>query len=374
MKKSKLRVIVSGGGTGGHVFPALAIANAIRKAAEGCEILFIGAKDRMEMKLVPAAGYPIEGLWISGLERRLTLKNLAFPLKVLLSMMKAGRVIKHFGPDAVVGVGGFASGPVLRVAVSRKIPTLIQEQNSYPGITNKILSRHVDRICVAYDTMDRFFPAGKIVVTGNPIRQDILESKATKDEAMAFFGLTPGKKTVLIVGGSLGARSINMAIENAIPELLNHQIQLIWQTGKGSYDKALEATRAQQPGDIKVLDFISRMDLAYRAADLVVSRAGAIAISELSAMAKPAILVPYPFAAEDHQKKNAMACAERNAAVMIPDQEADRRLATVILDLIAQPGKLESLGAGISKMAHVDAADRIASEVMKLIKEKTGGH
>jgi UDP-N-acetylglucosamine--N-acetylmuramyl-(pentapeptide) pyrophosphoryl-undecaprenol N-acetylglucosamine transferase len=374
MKKSNLKVIISGGGTGGHIFPALAIANAIRKADEGSEILFIGAKGRMEMKLVPAAGYPIEGLWISGLVRRLTLKNLAFPLKVLVSMMKARRVIKHFGPDAVIGVGGFASGPTLRVAVSKKIPTLIQEQNSYPGITNKILSRHVDRICVAYDSMGRFFPAEKIVVTGNPIRQDILESKATREEALAFFGLAPGKKTVLVVGGSLGARSINMAIENAIPDLLEHQIQLIWQTGKGYYDKAFEATRGQQSGDIKVLDFIGRMDLAYRAADLVVSRAGAIAISELSAMAKPAILVPYPFAAEDHQQKNAMACAERNAAVMVPDQEAGRRLATVIQDLISQPGKLASLGASISTMAHLDSADRIAAEVLKLIEEKTGGH
>ncbi|MEW6469788.1 MAG: undecaprenyldiphospho-muramoylpentapeptide beta-N-acetylglucosaminyltransferase [Bacteroidota bacterium] len=360
----QLKVIISGGGTGGHIFPAIAIANALKEKVKEIDFLFVGAEGRMEMEKVPAAGYRIEGLWISGLQRRLTLKNLAFPLKVISSLMKAKRILKRFRPDVVIGTGGYASGPMLRVAASRGIPTLIQEQNSFPGITNKLLAGKVDRICVAYQGMEKYFPAAKLVLTGNPVRQEVVMLDGKHEPALAHFGLEGSKKTILIIGGSLGARTINESIAASLRLFSEQGIQLIWQTGKSYYGKA----KTMESGSVKVFDFISRMDLAYAAADLVISRAGAISVSELCLTGKAAILVPSPNVAEDHQTKNAMALADKEAAWLVKDGEAVEKLGKRAVDLVNDAITLERLRMNISKLAVRDSAGRIADEVLKLVK------
>ena len=365
-QSENIRVILSGGGTGGHIFPAVAIANAIKAAAPQAEIRFVGAKGRMEMEKVPAAGYPIEGLWISGLQRRLTADNLLFPFKVISSLYKARKIIKSFKPDVVIGTGGYASGPTLRAASGAGIPTLIQEQNSFPGITNKMLAAKADIICVAYQGMEKFFPASKIKLTGNPVRSDIEFSNISKSETLAQFGLQEGKTTLLVVGGSLGARTINQSIEAGINTLAEAGIQLIWQTGKNFAPLASKALAPYEGKGFITMPFIKEMDKAYAAADIVVSRAGAIAISELCITGKPSILVPSPNVAEDHQTKNAMALSTRNAAILVKDSEAAESLVSKITELAADPAEQLRLNANISAMAIRNSAQQIAEYAFML--------
>ena len=366
---SNSKIIISGGGTGGHVFPAIAIANAIKEIKPEIEILFIGAEGKIEMEKVPAAGFKIEGLWISGLQRKLTIKNLSFPFKVIFSLLKTSRIIGKFKPDVVVGVGGYASGPTLRVASMKKIPTLIQEQNSYPGITNKMLAKSVNKICVAYQGMDKFFPNEKISITGNPVRKDILNTENKKEEAINFFDLDRSKKTILIIGGSLGARTINESINKNLNLFVENNLQIIWQKGKTFYTVAKENIEKNNNKNLKVFEFINRMDLAYSAADLVVSRAGAIAISELCIVGKPAILVPSPNVSEDHQTKNALALVNENAALLVKDIESREILGEEIIKLINNTEKQNQLSSNIKKLAKPDAANVIANEVLELIKK-----
>ena len=361
-----IRVILSGGGTGGHIFPAVAIANAIKAAVPKAEILFVGAKGRMEMEKVPAAGYPIEGLWISGLQRRLTTDNLMFPFKVAASLYNARKIIKSFKPDVVIGTGGYASGPTLRMASWLGIPTLIQEQNSFPGITNKMLASRADRICVAYEGMEKFFPAAKIRLTGNPVRNDIEFNSKTKEEALNHFNLQLHKTTVLVVGGSLGARTINHSINAGLNRLAEANIQLIWQTGKHYADIASKSVTEYKQKGIITLPFIKEMDNAYAAADIVVSRAGAIAISELCITGKPCILVPSPNVAEDHQTKNARSLSERGASLLISDKEAPEKLIEAILSLASNTTEQEKLSKNISTLAKHNSAAQIASQVFEL--------
>lgn len=361
------RIIISGGGTGGHVFPAIAIANALKKIQPESEILFVGANGRMEMEKVPEAGYKIVGLNIMGFQRRLTFKNLIFPFKVLGSLMKAKSVLKNFKPDVVVGVGGYASGPVLRVATNRKIKTLIQEQNSFPGVTNRILSAKVSRICVAYEGMERFFPESKIIMTGNPVREEVVEIQGKNEQGLSFFGLRPDKKTILVVGGSLGARTINESLLQHLETIKNSGVQLIWQTGKNFFAFENNASLNQPEQGIVVLPFIKQMDMAYAAADIIISRAGAIAISELCLIGKPVILVPSPNVSEDHQTKNAMALTKVEAAVMIKDVEAKEILVHETLRLLADDEICASLSRNILKLGKRNAADTIAGIIMDLI-------
>ncbi len=368
--RHRLNVIISGGGTGGHIFPAIAIANALKKKVPEVNILFIGAKGKMEMEKVPAAGYPIEGLWISGLQRKLTLKNLAFPLKVISSMMKAGRIMKKFKPDVVIGVGGFASGPTLRVATNKRIPTLIQEQNSFPGITNKLLAKKVDKICVAYDGMEKFFPKEKIILTGNPIRRDMIETEGKQEEAFSFFKLSPEKPVVLVVGGSQGALSINKSIHGHLNQFSEQDIQLIWQTGKYYYQTAKEVAGEFHDKGIRIVEFIDRMDNAYAIANVIISRAGAIAISEICAVGKPTVFVPLPSAAEDHQTKNAQALVEKNAAMLIKDQDANETLVDTVIQLVRNREKQTELNHNLLKLARKDADEKIADEILSLINYK----
>jgi UDP-N-acetylglucosamine--N-acetylmuramyl-(pentapeptide) pyrophosphoryl-undecaprenol N-acetylglucosamine transferase len=364
------RIIISGGGTGGHIFPAIAIANALKVREPDVEILFIGAKGRMEMEKVPAAGYKIRGLWISGLQRRATLKNLSFPLKVIFSLIQADQILAKFKPDAVIGVGGYASGPTLRVAVRRKIPTLIQEQNSFPGITNKLLSGKVDKICVAYEGMGRFFPAGKIVLTGNPVRQDII-TPGNKTEALEHFHLNKEKRVALIIGGSLGAGTINKSVLHYLYQQDRQEhFQLLWQTGNYHYNLIKSNQKIQNREDVHIYPFIDRMDLAYAAADIIVSRAGAIAISELCIIGKPVILIPSPNVAEDHQTKNAEALVRKSAALMLKDNEAVDKLFGLIKELAADKGLQNELSRNIKSMSLPEAASVIAEETMKLIRKK----
>jgi UDP-N-acetylglucosamine--N-acetylmuramyl-(pentapeptide) pyrophosphoryl-undecaprenol N-acetylglucosamine transferase len=362
------RIIISGGGTGGHIYPAVAIANQIKAISPKSEILFVGAKGRMEMTRVPEAGYKIVGLWISGLQRRLTLDNLSFPLKVLSSIRASHKIIKDFKPDAVVGVGGYASGPLLYAATAKGIPSLIQEQNSYAGITNKLLAKRVGKVCVAYENMESFFPAEKLVLTGNPVRQDILDITEKRREALLHFGLTSEKKTILVIGGSLGARTINYSIAGGLAQLAESGYQLIWQTGKGFYTEAKELEANYTEKGIRVFDFIKRMDLAYAAADIVVSRAGALSISELCLAAKPCILVPSPNVAEDHQTKNAMALVQQHAAILVKDVEASQKLIPATLQLAQDEQEQKRLSDNIKKMARPNAAAEIVNELVKLIK------
>ncbi|MFD1469439.1 undecaprenyldiphospho-muramoylpentapeptide beta-N-acetylglucosaminyltransferase [Hymenobacter caeli] len=361
-----LRIIISGGGTGGHIFPAVAIANELRRRYPDAAILFVGANGRMEMTRVPEAGYDIVGLDISGLQRRLTPQNLLFPVKVFRSVRKAGKLIEEFLPDAVVGVGGYASAPVLLAAASRAVPSLIQEQNSYAGLVNKLLSRRVGRICVAYDGMEKFFPADKIVLTGNPVRAEI--EGGDRAEALQFFGLDPAKKTLLVVGGSLGARTLNLATAAALPRLQAAGVQLLWQTGKLYFPEAETQAAPYAADGLHALEFIRRMDLAYAAADVVVSRAGALSVSELCLTGKASILVPSPNVAEDHQTKNALALMNKGAAVLITDEHAPERLYDEALRLLADPERQQQLQTRVRELARPNATTAIVDELLKLIK------
>ena len=363
---NNIRVILSGGGTGGHIFPAVAIANAIKETAPGAEIMFVGAKGRMEMEKVPAAGYPIEGLWISGLQRRLTVDNLMFPFKVISSLYNARKIIKSFKPDVVVGTGGYASGPTLQIASWLGIPTLIQEQNSFPGITNKMLASKANKICVAYPGMEKFFPESKISITGNPVRHDIEFNKCTRTEALKHFGLSEGKIILLVVGGSLGARTINHSIHAGLRMLADSNIQLIWQTGKLYGIQAAKAVTEYKLNGIITVPFIKEMDMAYSAADIVVSRAGAIAISELCLTGKPSILVPSPNVAEDHQTKNALALSSRDAAILVKDSDAHASLISTITTLATDFTEQKKLSTNISSMAIRNSARQIAEHVFEL--------
>ena len=363
----KHKFIISGGGTGGHIFPAISIANALKKQMPDADILFVGALGRMEMERVPAAGYPIEGLPVSGFDRKNMLRNVKVLFNLVQSMILARRIIKKFNPEVVIGVGGYASAPTLRAASALGIPTLIQEQNSYAGVTNKLLAKKARKICVAYDGMERFFQQGKIVLTGNPVRQDLFAIAPKTDEAYQFFGLDPKKRTILVVGGSLGARTLNQSMIAGLEKILKTDVQVIWQTGKFYIDSARKAAESYVSPALVVTDFVSRMDLAYSIADLVVSRAGASSISELCLLAKPVILVPSPNVAEDHQTQNALALVRKDAAVMIKDMDAMEQLVDSALKLIEDESELTKLSKNILKLAEKDSADRIAVEVMKLI-------
>lgn len=360
------RIIISGGGTGGHIYPAISIANALKLIDPTIEILFVGAQGRMEMEKVPAAGYKIVGLPIAGIQRSLSLSNLALPFKLIKSLNEAGRVIDEFKPDAVVGVGGYASGPVLYMANRKKIPTLIQEQNSYAGVTNKILSKKASCICTAYDGMERFFPAQSIIKTGNPVRQDLVNLNEKRAEAYTFFGLDPNKKTVLILGGSLGARTINRTIASYLEQVKDQDFQLLWQTGKFYIADSKKAVEESGATNVKEMDFIYRMDLAYAVADVVVSRAGAGTISELCLVAKPCILVPSPNVSEDHQTKNAMALVNVDAALLVTDAYCNERLMKEVVALVKSPEKCMLLTKNIAKLGIANSAERIANEILKI--------
>lgn len=364
------KIIISGGGSGGHIFPAIAIANALKQIDSSIEILFVGAKGKMEMERVPKAGYPIKGLWISGFQRQLTVRNLMFPFKLISSLVKAFGIVRSFKPDVVVGVGGYASGPTLEMAARSGVPTLIQEQNSYAGVTNRLLAKKVNKVCVAYEGMDRFFPKENIVFTGNPIRQEITQIEGKRAEAMKHFGLDPTKKTIVVVGGSLGARTINNNIEASFDGFANHQeIQVLWQSGK-LYIEEFKAKKACQLPNVHLTKFIDRMDLAYAAADLVISRAGAATISELCLVQKPAILMPSPNVSEDHQTKNALALVEKDAAVMVKDKEGAEKMFQTALDLLNDEAKRKSLSENVGKLGMKDSAQTIAKEVLKLVDGK----
>ncbi|HLP05326.1 MAG TPA: undecaprenyldiphospho-muramoylpentapeptide beta-N-acetylglucosaminyltransferase [Paludibacter sp.] len=363
----KRKFIISGGGTGGHIFPAISIANALKKRLPDAEILFVGAVGRMEMERVPAAGYPIEGLPVSGFNRKNMLKNIRVAWDLLHSLVLARKIIRRFKPDAAIGVGGYASAPTLRAASAFGVPTIIQEQNSYAGVTNKLLAQKAERICVAYEGMERFFPKGKIVLTGNPVRQDLFAVPPKSAEAYDFFHFSPEKKTILVVGGSLGARTINRSVVAALAKIAASGVQVIWQTGKLYIEEARKAAGAFTIPGLLVTDFVSRMDFAYSVADLVVSRAGASSISELCLLAKPVVLVPSPNVAEDHQTQNALALVKKDAAVMIKDAEALEQLVDVALGLIHDESRLQLLAENIAGLAEKDSADRIAAEVLKII-------
>lgn len=362
------RVIISGGGTGGHIFPAVSIANAIRELRPEADILFVGAEGRMEMQRVPDAGYRIIGLPIAGFDRKHLWKNIAVLVKIVRSQWKAKSIIREFKPDIAVGVGGYASGPLLKTASMMGIPTLLQEQNSYAGVTNKLLAKKAKKICVAYEGMEKFFPADKIILTGNPVRQNLLTNKYTKTEALQNFGFSEGKKTILVLGGSLGARTINQTLMDALETIkANPDIQFIWQTGKIYIDEVRQAVAKSSFTNLFVTDFIKEMDKAYAAADLVISRAGAGSISEFCLLEKPVILVPSPNVAEDHQTKNALALANKDAAIYVKDAEAHDQLMPIALQTVKDDAKLASLRENIVKLALPDSAKIIANEVLKLI-------
>ena len=367
----KLRIIISGGGTGGHIFPAVSIANAIRAKHPDADILFVGALGRMEMQRVPDAGYKIVGLPICGFDRKNMLKNIAVLYKIWKSQRMAKKIIRQFRPMAAVGVGGYASGPTLNECAKHGIPCLIQEQNSYAGVTNKILAKKVDRICVAYDGMERFFPADKIVKTGNPVRQALLDTKLTQAEARRSLGLDETKKTVLIVGGSLGARTMNESVMQHLDDIKASGVQFVWQTGKYYHASILERLKGRDDLPmLKVTDFISDMGAAYKAADLVISRAGASSISEFCLIGKPVILVPSPNVAEDHQTKNAMALVDKDAALYVKDADAPSQVIGLAVKTVKDDARLAALAANIKKLALPDSADTIAAEVVELARSK----
>lgn len=363
-----LRIMISGGGTGGHIFPAVAIANAIKEREPGTQFLFVGAEGKMEMDKVPAAGYRIEGLPIRGFQRRALWKNIGLPWRVFRSMWKARGLVRSFKPHVAVGVGGYASGPLLRAAQGAGVPTLIQEQNSHPGVTNRLLARRVDRICVAYDGMEKYFPREKILMTGNPVRQDVVRLAGKHPRGLEHFGLSGERPIVFVTGGSLGARGVNRAIEAALPRLKEAGVQLIWQTGTPYFAQANTAAERNGYAACKVLEFVAKMDLAYAIADLVVARAGAMSISELCLVGKPCILVPLPTAAEDHQTKNARALSDRGAAVLVRDDRAEAELGDAILRLVADAAERTRLREAIAGMGQADAADAIAAEVIRLAR------
>ena len=364
--REDLRIIISGGGTGGHIFPAISIANAVKALRPGVKILFVGAIDRMEMQRVPAAGYEIKGLPICGFDRQHKLRNIKVLFKIWKSQRMAKKIIKDFRPQVAVGVGGYASGPTLNMAAAKGIPCLLQEQNSYAGVTNKLLAKKAAKICVAYEGMERFFPAEKIMMTGNPVRQQLLDTTISHEDAVRSFGFAPTKKVVLIVGGSLGARTLNESVLQHLDQIRKSDVQFIWQTGKFYSAEISERLKGQDIPNLTVTDFISDMGVAYKAADLVVSRAGAGSISEFCLLGKPVILVPSPNVAEDHQTKNAMALVNKAAALYVKDAEADKILLPLAIDTAKDDAKLQSLHENILKMALPDSADIIAKEVIKL--------
>jgi UDP-N-acetylglucosamine--N-acetylmuramyl-(pentapeptide) pyrophosphoryl-undecaprenol N-acetylglucosamine transferase len=364
--KSK-KIIISGGGTGGHIFPAIAIANALKAIDPATEILFVGAKGRMEMEKVPAAGYKIIGLEIQGIQRKSIWKNIMFPVKLMLSVRRSVDIIKDFKPDAVVGVGGYASGPLLYAASVRKIPYLIQEQNSYAGITNKWLGKHAKKICVAFDGMEKFFPADRIIKTGNPIRKDSVNIAGKQMQALELFKLSAFKKTILVTGGSLGAGTLNKSIMAGLDKLIAADVQVIWQTGKFYYKGIIEKLGEDYNPNIRILEFLNRMDLAYAAADVIISRAGAGTIAELYMIKKPVILVPSPNVAEDHQTKNALALVQENAAVFIADRDAEQKLVDKAIELLNDKDLQKKLSTNIAKMAMPNADEVIAKEVLKMV-------
>ncbi len=364
-----MKIIISGGGTGGHIFPAIAIARALQRRKPDVEILFVGAQHRMEMEKVPAAGYRIIGLPVAGLQRRLTWKNLTFLPKLFISLTKCQGIINSFKPDVVIGVGGYASGPMLKTAQRNKIPTVIQEQNSYAGLTNKLLGRKATKICVAYDGMDKYFPSSKIVFTGNPIRKGMQNLVMNSPEAFEYFGFSPDKPTLLVVGGSLGAKSINESMAFNLDELILKKVQVIWQTGKTYYDTARNELTKYSDHKVKVVDFINRMDYAFSIADVIISRAGAGTISELYAVGKPVILVPSPNVAEDHQTKNAMALVNKNAAILVKDSDAIDSLVKTYINLIDNEVKMVELSKNIKQLAHMDADNEIVDEILKIVEK-----
>lgn len=371
-KNSDMKVIISGGGSGGHIFPAVAIANALKARWSDVEILFVGAEGRMEMEKVPAAGYPIKGLPIAGLQRKLTpaniVKNMQLPFRIMKSRSMVKRILRDFQPDIVVGVGGFASEPTLKAAAAMGFKTLLQEQNSYAGLTNKLLARNAQAICVAYDGMERFFPQEKIVFTGNPVRADIERMSVTTEEGRNHFGLNAEGRVLLSVGGSLGARTINQMVLNHLHFFREKNIQIIWQTGRWMYEEAVRAVEAAGVGKwVKVHQFISHMDMAYAAADVIISRAGAIAISELCIVGKPVVLVPSPNVAEDHQTKNALALVDRGAALMVRDVDCDNQCLPRVLELFDDQSRRESMRESIGKMAVRGAADKIVDQIAKCV-------
>ena len=360
----KLKFILSGGGTGGHIYPAVAIANELKSRFPDAEFLFVGAKDKMEMQKVPQSGYQIKGLWIAGLQRKLTLQNLMFPLKLMSSLWESRNIIKKFNPNVVIGTGGFASGPLLQMANMLNIPTVIQEQNSYPGITNKLLSKKANKICVAYENLDRFFPNEKLILTGNPVRQDLIDIESKKTEALSYFKLDANKKTLLILGGSLGARRMNQLIEKELTTIVSLGVQVIWQCGKLYF----EDYKKYNSNNVQVLAFIDRMDLVYAAADIVVSRAGASSVSELCIVGKPVIFIPSPNVAEDHQTKNAQSIVDKKGAIMLKESELDAQFSLVFEALLKDKGKQEQLSTNIKHLALPNATKQIVDEIVKLIQ------
>ena len=365
----QLKIIISGGGSGGHIFPAVAIAKSLIEKNKNIEFLFVGAKDKMEMEKIPNEGFKIVGLWISGFHRGKILKNLLFPIKLIFSLIKSFFLIKKFNPDLVIGTGGFASGPILYIASKFNVPTLIQEQNSYAGVTNKILSKHVNSICVAYENMDRFFPRNKIIITGNPVRKKIIEITSDHIDKSNLFNLNSENKTILIIGGSLGARTINETIGNGIERFKQHNLNIIWQTGKSFSKKAYELIKAINTRGITTHTFIKEIELAYGLADIIVSRAGAIAISELCVVGKPVILIPSPNVAENHQYKNAQSLVNKNAAILVKDSQANNKLVDEIIKLQKNPILMKELSENIKKMEFKNAANVISDYALNLIKK-----
>jgi len=366
--KQPYRLIISGGGTGGHIFPALAIANTFKQRHPDADILFVGAEGRMEMTRVPEAGYKIVGLWISGLQRKLTWSNLLFPIKLISSYFKAGKIIKDFKPDAVIGTGGYASGPIMLAATKNKIPSLIQEQNSYAGLTNKRLGQKVQRICVAYPGMEKYFPKQKLMFTGNPVRKDIMDLETKREKALRQFAFDTNVKTLLILGGSLGARTINESVLGDIDKLIDAKVQVIWQTGKVYYENIKAQVADKDLRKIRIHDFLKQMDLAYAASDVVISRAGALAISELCLAKRPTILVPSPNVAEDHQTKNAMSLVKKEAAMMIKDNAAASQLIDATMKLLYDESQCQKYAENIAKLGKPNATEEIVNEIEKLIQ------
>lgn len=359
------RFILSGGGTGGHIYPAIAIANELKTRFPDCEILFVGAQDKMEMQKVPQAGYKIKGLWIAGIQRRLTFDNALFPVKLINSLFRSRKIIREFKPDVAIGTGGFASGPLLRAAESMGVPTVIQEQNSYPGITNKWLSKKANAICVAYDKLDRFFPASKIVFTGNPVRQDLITVEDKREEAINHFELDPNKKTLLILGGSLGSRRINQLIAKELGWLLEQGVQVLWQCGRLYYEEYRHYHDGKQ---VQVMSFVDRMDLVYAAADMIISRSGASSVSELCIVGKPVVFIPSPNVAEDHQTKNAQAVVSKGGALLLKESQLDAEFESTFSALLANNEQQQELSVNIKKLAKVNATKDIVEEIIKLIK------
>lgn len=364
--QNNLKFIISGGGTGGHIYPAIAIANELKLRFPDSEILFVGAKDKMEMQKVPQAGYAIKGLWIAGIQRKITLQNLLFPIKVINSLWKSRKIIKEFKPNVAIGTGGFASGPLLKVASGFGIPTVIQEQNSFPGITNKLLGKKANKICVAYENLERFFPKEKIVFTGNPVRQDLLDIDSKREEALTYFNLEVKRKTILVLGGSLGARRINQLVEKELLSFASKEVQIIWQCGKFYFEEYSHHNGVQH---VQVMSFIDRMDLVYAAADIIISRSGASSVSELTIVGKPVLFIPSPNVAEDHQTKNAQAIVGKKGALMIKEDELDKNFSTLFVNLLTQESLQKDLAMNMKKLGKVNATKDIVNQIIELVNK-----